>query len=214
MAVRWQWMHWLVCGALFMGCSKGGDAPVTPAASAISSATSSSTTETTAHSTPTATAAVEPPEQVVGRFLEALRNGDRDTVASLLTTAAREETVRLGYEINPPGDPSSKYEVGRVEFVNGDNPEALVSSTWTHDLGDGELFTFEAVWITRREDAGWRVSGLAVHDPQNEQPLVFNFENLAEVFEMKEQVEQAAEMPAEPARQAANPEQPAVPNVQ
>jgi hypothetical protein len=142
---------------------------------------------------------------VVSRFLEALRSGDKATVAALLTTAAQQETVRLGYEINPPGDPSSKYEVGRVQQVDGDPQEAYVSSVWTHDVGNGETFSFEAVWIAKQEAEGWRVSGLAVKDPQSEEPLVFNFENLEEVFEKKELVEQTNGPSEDTARQALNP---------
>ncbi len=214
MAARLRWMQWVVCAALLVGCSKGGDAPVAqPSASEGGGSATSSTGGATATSTGLATAG-ESPEAMVGRFLEALRKGDRETVATLLTSGARQETVRHGFEINPPGDPTSKYTVGQVEMVNGEHPEALVSSTWTHDLGEGEVFTFEAVWITRREVDGWRVSGLAVHDPQSEQPVVFNFENLEEVFHKKEQVEQAAETPAEPTRQAVNPDPGAQPPLQ
>jgi hypothetical protein len=112
--------------------------------------------------------------------------------------------VRLGYEINPPGDLNSKYEVGRVERVAGPPEEAFVSSVWTHNLGNGEVYSYEAVWIARREPEGWRISGLAVTEPENAAPLVFNFEKLDEVFEKKSQVEQSGET-GEPARQALNP---------
>jgi hypothetical protein len=84
--------------------------------------------------------------------------------------------------------------------------DALVSSTWTNDVGNGELFSFEVVWIVKRQGADWRVGGFAVTDPQSGQPLVFNFENLQEVFETKEQVEQAAPDANSPAeRQVQNP---------
>jgi hypothetical protein len=152
---------------------------------------SSSTAVSAPAGSAASSASVEPPESVIARFLEALRAGDENAVAGLLTNAARQETVRLGYQINPPGDPTSTYQVGRIEYSGEQQNEALASSVWTHDLGDGEMFSFEAVWILKRESEGWRVSGLAVSDPGNEQPLVFNFENLEEVFQKKDLVEQA-----------------------
>jgi hypothetical protein len=150
-------------------------------------------------------AVVEAPEAMVSRFLAALRQGDRETIASLLTAGARQETVRLGYEINVPGDPTAKYEVGRVEPVGDGKNEVFVSSIWTEDLGEGQVHTFEAVWICKREDQGWRISGLAIQDPASGEPLVFDFEKLEEVFKKMEQMEQPSPEGGETVRQAANP---------
>ena len=69
--------------------------------------------------------------------------------------------------------------------------------------------TSAIVAIARREPEGWRISGLAVSEPESEAPMVFNFEQLEEVFQMKDQVEQAegtGEGTGDPARQAQNPD--------
>jgi hypothetical protein len=198
MLVSARWIGLVCVAAVLTGCGKSeappaaGGAPASPStAVADGSGSGSNSAASQGGASESGAARAESPDSVVARFLEALRRGDRETVASLLTNAAREETVRLGYHINPPGDPSCKYEVGRVEMSDSAG-DALVSSTWTNDVGNGELFSFEVVWIVKREAADWRVGGFAVTDPQSGQPLVFNFENLQEVFETKEQVEQAA----------------------
>jgi hypothetical protein len=201
MALRRQGLALFLLATFALGCSKG-DAPVS-AGDSTGAKTAGHASGSSADSS-VAAEQVEAPAAVVTRFLDALRRGEKETVASLLTSAARAETVRLGYEINPPGDPASKYEVGRVEIVPGPPEEAYVSSLWTHDLGNSELFTYEAVWIARREPEGWRISGLAVSEPESDAPLVFNFEQLEEVFEKKNQVEQT-EGVGESARQAQNP---------
>jgi hypothetical protein len=144
-----QGMAVLLVGLAAWGCSKGSSQPAAatnPPAETISAAQNGSSEGSGA-----AAAQVEPPDAVVTRFLDALRRGEKEAVARLLTSAARAETVRLGYEINPPGDLNSKYEVGRVERVAGPPEEAFVSSVWTHNLGNGEVYSYEAVWIARRE---------------------------------------------------------------
>jgi hypothetical protein len=205
MSLRRQGIAIILLGLLAVGCSKGSDPPA--AANHPQTEANPATPVPNIGEGVGAAAHVEPPAAVVSRFLDALRRGEKETVASLLTSAARAETVRMGYEINPPGDLNSKYEVGRVETVPGPPEEAFVSSIWTHDLGNGEVFSYEAVWIARRETEGWRISGLAVTEPETASPLVFNFEKLDEVFEKKSQVEQAGEV-GESARQALNPDTP------
>jgi hypothetical protein len=202
MAFRRQGMAVLLVALAAWGCSKGNDPP--PAENNTSNSSTPAAANPAGSGEPGGTVAqIEPPAAIVTRFLDALRRGEKETVATLLTSAARAETVRLGYEINPPGDPTSQYQVGRVETVPGPPEEAYVSSLWTHDLGNGEVFSYEAVWIVRREPEGWRISGLAVSEPESEAPLVFNFEKLDEVFEKKSQAE--AEPAGEAARQAQNP---------
>lgn len=208
------YLRWIgvACLAATLGCGKSENAPVADsqdgsAQQAAAPAAQQHAPGSSGHGSGARVLPSHSPDVVVTQFLEALREGNKEVVASLLTAAARSETVRLGYEINPPGDPSSQYLVGRVEMPDRAGGDALVNSTWTHDLGGGEMHTYEVVWIVKQEEAGWRVSGLAVTDPQTEQPLVFNFENLQEVFDKKEQVETAQDANAPAARQAQAPAQ-------
>ncbi len=121
------------------------------------------------------------PAVAVKQFLEAVRTGNDDTAAGLLTTKAREETARMDLVVAPPGSDTASYEVGEVEFLNAD--AARVHSTWSDLDADAQRRSDPIVWVLRNEPEGWRIAGVAATVFAGEPPLLLNFENPQEMIQ-------------------------------
>ncbi|MFO7905578.1 MAG: hypothetical protein ACQESR_02410 [Planctomycetota bacterium] len=132
------------------------------------------------------------PKEAVSEFLRALQSGDKDTTEALLTTKARQETEAHGLVVGPPGAPGATYTIGQVEPVEGDENSAYVSCVWSEKEAEAE---FEVVWILRKEEAGWRVAGMATRMGDSDQPVVLNFENLSELEQTMREAEMAKQQP-------------------
>jgi hypothetical protein len=120
-------------------------------------------------------AKLDGPAAATMEFLEALRTGDDEKAASLLTADARKNTVALNRNITPSASDTAKFYVGKVDYA--DENGARVACEWTDDSVDGKQKTDRAVWVLRREEAGWRIAGMAYELFPGEQPLILNFEN-------------------------------------
>jgi hypothetical protein len=146
------------------------------------------------------------PDQVVTVFLDALKNGDTSTKASLLTTKALAETTKHEFEVNPQSAPNAQYEVHPAEFLANNPNGAHVTSVWTESYEDGQV-TYEVVWVLRRESQGWRIAGMAIELIPNQPPSFLNFEDPADMAAKYNEAMAAQQPPA--AETAANPESPA-----
>jgi hypothetical protein len=126
------------------------------------------------------------PAAAVAVFLEALRSGDDETATQMLSTIAREKTVALTGNIKPPASDTAKFAVGKVVFIGDDG--AQVTSTWTDLDEEGEPVTDTAIWVLRKEEAGWRVAGVAAEVFPGEPPVLQNFEDPEDMFRKQEMV--------------------------
>jgi hypothetical protein len=149
------------------------------------------------------------PDQVVTVFLDALKNGDTSTKASLLTTKALAETTKHEFEVNPQSAPNAQYEVHPPEFLQNNPNGAHVTSVWTETYEDGQI-TYEVVWVLRRETQGWRIAGMAIELIPGQQPAFLNFEDPADMAAKYNEAVAAQQPPA--AETAAQPENPATIN--
>ncbi len=124
--------------------------------------------------------AADTPEAACREFLEAMRTGNDEKAAQMLSEEAREKSAALGCGIMPSASDTARFSVGKVKLVGEDG--AQVESTWTDiDVGDNQPHTDHIVWVLRREQQGWRVVGLATVIFPGEPPLVLNFEKPDEV---------------------------------
>lgn len=135
----------------------------------------------------------ESPEEIVSQFLDgARRGGAAADVGRLMTAEARETYASVGLVMQPPGSPDATFEVTRsVPYGDGG---MLVNSVWTEQDAAGQTVTYQVGWALKKEEAGWRVSGLILED--DPEPRVFNFESRADVLAIK-QLQQADETTAE-----------------
>ncbi|MBN1393787.1 MAG: hypothetical protein JW959_01965 [Pirellulales bacterium] len=120
------------------------------------------------------------PAAAVFDFLEAVRTGNDEKAAQMLSALAREKTAALNRNVTPPASDTARFTVGKVERVGEGG--ARVASSWT-DLDDnGEPRTDEALWMVRLEKEGWRIVGVGVRIFPDEPLLLLNFENPEEMF--------------------------------
>ncbi|NJM25936.1 MAG: hypothetical protein HC859_11085, partial [Bacteroidia bacterium] len=143
--------------------------------------------------------------KVVTVFLDALKNGDTSTKASLLTSKALAETTKHEFEVNPQSAPNAQYEVHPPEFLQNNPNGAHVTSVWTETYEDGQV-TYEVVWVLRRETQGWRIAGMAIELIPGQPPSFLNFEDPADMAAKYNEAIAAQEQPA--AETAAKPESP------
>ena len=153
------------------------------------------------------------PELVVREFLEAVRTGNDERAAQMLTDLARQETHKHEIVVSPPGSETAKFEVGDVEFVIKDEL-AHVASKWT-DIGeDGQPHSDDIVWALRLDKSGWRIAGMATRIFPDEPPLLLDFENPEEMLQQQRLAEEEMQRRASgAATQAQQPAKPADGNV-
>lgn len=133
------------------------------------------------------------PDIVVSGFLEALRSGDKDSTAALLTTKAREETTKNNISVDPTSSPDSMYEVAEPKYL-ADNPKgAHVDSVWHEKLEDGSDASYTITWVLRKESNGWRVAGMALEIIPGEEPRFLNFEDPEDMLKKREEAIAAAQ---------------------
>lgn len=151
------------------GCSKSSDngsAQAPPASNLNSTSTA-------------ANGAQQDPKLVVTAFLDAIRAGSDDKAMSLLTKAAHQKAVETNRSPTPPASDTAHFEVGETEFLGEDG--ARVACKWTDLDESGQPRTDKALWVCRRESEGWRVAGVAAIVFENEEPLLLNFEDPADM---------------------------------
>jgi hypothetical protein len=144
------------------------------------------------------------PQDSVAAFLNAMQSGDETVAEAMLTTKAREETKRHGLAVQPPGTPSAKYEVGRVEFP--EEGAAYVHCLWSETHEDQSEETYEVVWVLLGEKEGWRIAGIAMQLVEGADPTFLNFENPEEMMETVRLVEAAGQQPTQSANAGATSE--------
>jgi hypothetical protein len=115
------------------------------------------------------------PEATVQVFLEAVRTGNDQVAASMISTLARQRTAALNGSFTPPASDRAKFTIGKVEYVGEDG--ARVASVWTDVDENEQSRSDEYGWILRKEAEGWRVAGVAAFIFPGEEPLKLNFED-------------------------------------
>jgi hypothetical protein len=130
---------------------------------------------------PQQAATVPPPDAAVTEFLNAVKHGDDQRSAQMLTQLAREKTSELDMVVAPPGSDTATFKIGKVEVVADE--VAHVECTWT-DLGeDGKPHDEHIIWMLRLEPEGWRIAGMATQLFDGELPLLLDFENPQDMLE-------------------------------
>jgi hypothetical protein len=126
------------------------------------------------------------PEQLVTEFLQAVRAGDDDKAGGLLTPLARKKTSEMEMVVAPPGSETAKFKVLSSENVGED---VHVSSDWTDLDTDGRPHTDRIVWIVRKNAEGWRIAGMSTRVFADQEPIVLNFEDPADMLRKQQQAE-------------------------
>lgn len=120
------------------------------------------------------------PAAALHEFLEGVRTGDDERVSAMLSKIAREKTAALNQNVTPPASDTAKFSIGKVKYVGEDG--AQVESSWTDMDMNGEPNTDDTIWVLRKEDAGWRIAGVAIEVFPGEASLLLNFEDPEDMF--------------------------------
>jgi hypothetical protein len=153
-----------LCVALFgFGCSKSGSNAERSAAARVG------------------------PDHVIGEFLEAVRTGDDTKAAQLLTPLAQKKTSEMEMVVAPPGSDTARFNVLDVKFVKDG---AHVTSDWTDLDTDGRPHTDRIVWMLRQGTEGWRIAGMATRVFEDQEPIVLNFEDPADMLVKQQRAEE------------------------
>jgi hypothetical protein len=145
------------------------------------------------------------PDQVMAAFLEAVRAGDDGKAAGLLTPLARQKTAEMEMVVAPPGSETAKFEVLESEVIGA---EAQVATDWTDLDTDGRPHTDRIVWMMRKVDDGWRISGMATRVFIDRPPIVLNFEDPADMLQKQQQAEEEIARRDQQSPATANPAAP------
>ncbi len=140
------------------------------------------------------------PQMSVQDFLAAVTTGDDATATALLTTKAQQEAWSNGLAISSDGFPNARFKI--TETLIGDTGvTAEVGTVWM----DGNDETYPCVWILKKEQHGWCISGMATKFLESAPPVVLPFEDQKE---MARRQQEASRMIQEHRRQmAASPQQ-------
>jgi hypothetical protein len=173
-------VYWIALSALLgivlTGCGKPAGLGQTTGDSSVSAPSASTEKKV----------AADGPEAAVSEFLEAVRTGNDEKAAKMLSSVAREKTASLNRNVTPPASDTAKFSVGKAECLGNDG--ARVACTWTDLDEEGQPKTDSAIWVLRREPEGWRVAGVAAQIFPNEPPLLLNFEDPEDMFRKQQWV--------------------------
>lgn len=127
------------------------------------------------------------PDRVVAEFLEAIRVGDDDKAASLLTSLAQKKTTEMELVVAPPGSETARFQLQGTQVAG---QTAHVTADWTDLDTDGRVHTDRIVWILRNGAEGWRISGMASQIFADRKPIVLNFEDPADMLRKQQEAEE------------------------
>jgi hypothetical protein len=197
-------MHGMVLAAMMAvvvaGCGK-------PDGASPTSASSGGDSTAAAPAVGQSSANPNDPAAVVNEFLESVRTGNDEKACHLLSSVAREKTASLNRNVTPPASDTARFTVGKVDYVGDDG--ARVLCTWTDVDDQQQSRTDTAIWVLRREQAGWRVAGVAAMVFPDRDPVVLNFEDPEDMVrqqqwvreEMRRRTEQESLQAQDPATQ-------------
>lgn len=118
------------------------------------------------------------PTEIVSQFLDRVRRGGEDSNASeLLTKLAQQEMTRIGRPLQFPGSPDTTFEVRQAIPVPDKENTVWVHTYLSESTKSGETMQYEAVWTLRNESDGWRITGVAIDQGDQLDPLQIDFEN-------------------------------------
>ncbi len=168
------------CGDGTAPTTDAGEKPVIEAEGATQASTGKSSSDAAAG-----------PKAALGQFLNAVKAGDDEGAAAMLTTLARQKTSEMGLNVAPPGSDTATFKVSQVE-MKGDSG-AYVACNWTETDAQGNQSTDEVVWVMSREDADWRIAGMVAKVFPDLEAIVFNFEDPEDMIRKQEMAQQEME---------------------
>ncbi len=183
-----KWFGLLLVSAACVGCGSAKDPDATAG------------TNPAGLTVATAATATIPPNEIVVMFADCVRRGDRDAMLKLITPAARQDIQKSGQQLDPPGSPAAAFKIGAIKYLDNDKDAAYVESLWIEpaEVAGQPPVETEVLWAVQLELEGWRISGLAIDQGNDQPPFLLDFENLAESLTEKPSQDRVASEAASP----------------
>ncbi len=124
------------------------------------------------------------PEEVCRQFMDFLRSGKRISAENLLTRGALTVTTKAGLQLEPMGGPTAVYEIGDACYATIKNKLAQVDCEIVEQV-DGQEIRTSLTWLVRKQNLGWRISGLMVAIESGGMKDLLSFENAEDVEKIK-----------------------------
>lgn len=140
-------------------------------------------------------------EEVCHRFMNLIRSGNRIAAENLLTKTALRITTQAGLQLEPMGGPTAVYEVCDVRYATTKQKLAQVECSIT-DKVDGEDYEMNVTWLVRKQNTGWRISGVMLELDSGQIPDLLSFENIDDVSKIKGLAEEDVIESSDVSRQA------------
>jgi hypothetical protein len=132
-------------------------------------------------------AGADGPDVVVAEFLEAVRSGNDQRAAELLTPLARERTAAMHMVVAPPGSATAQFKLCGVEMTFDG---AQVAADWTDLDTDGRPHTDRITWLLHQQDEGWRIAGMSSQVFADRPAVLLNFEDPADMLRQQQLAEE------------------------
>jgi hypothetical protein len=133
----------------------------------------------------------------------------------MLSKLAREKMAEIDLRLQPPASDTAQFSIDEVKFLDGDKDAAHVATTWTDQGSEGKPISDKIVWAMRKDSEGWCIVGMGAILIPDEDPIVFNLENpaevkqkMAEVTEKLQKLQEGADAMIRQAEQTDKPEEP------
>lgn len=197
-----RWIAVLACALLTAGCNQSTETP--PTGTAGPAAHPDAASAVANNTDPTIVAQTNDPASAVHQWLDAVRTGDDVKATAMLTIQAQQKAAEQNRSVRPPASDTARFQVGAVEYVGEDG--ARVASSWTDLDESGAPQTDEALWVLRKEAAGWRIAGVAATIFEGEPPLLLNFEDPDEMARKQQWAREEIQRRFEAEYQAKDPQ--------
>jgi len=125
-----------------------------------------------------------PPDVVCQTFLALLQSNKRMAAENLLTRTALAVTGRADLQLEPLGSHLAKYELAEPLYATNKLELAQVACK-VIDVIDGERTESELTWLVRRQNEGWRISGIMLQLEADKPQDLLSFENYNDVLKIK-----------------------------
>lgn len=173
-----------------VGCGGSDKQASTEAEPAAASQTEQAAGDATA-AVSKASDATDDPKAALEKFLSAIKAGDDETAASMLTPLARQKTSEMGLNVAPPGSDTATFKVIGIEMKG--TTGAYVACEWNEIDSQGELSTDQVIWVMAKQEAGWRIAGMVAKIFPDLDAIVFNFEDPEDMMRKQEMAMQEME---------------------
>lgn len=179
----WRWLASCMAISLSLAGCGGSDKTESAETSAPAAKEAGDRAATTAEPTKSEDATAGP-RAALTKFLTAIKSGDDNAAAAMLTPLALQKTTEFGLNVTPEKSDTAKFRVTDVEMKG--TTGAYAACEWTEVDDHGATSTDQVVWVMALQESGWRIAGMVAKIFPDMDAIVFNFEDPEDMIRKQE----------------------------